>query len=486
MNAPNPPLPAGWSSVTMADVGEYINGRGFKKSEWAEAGVPIIRIQDLTGSRNKPHFFKGNADPQHRVVEGDLLVSWAATLGVYWWRGPEAVLNQHIFKVKSRIHSRFHYYALRAAIGDLYRLSHGSGMVHITKGRFERTQLLLPPFAEQERIVAAIESYFSRLDDGVAGLERVERNLKRYRSSVLKAAVEGRLVPTEAELALAEGRDYEPAGELLKSILAERRQQWEKSGRRGNYNEPIAPDVSDLPELPEGWCWTTADQLTSGDRNSAYGVLVPGPDLIDGVPLVRVGDIESGSVRTDNLKRISRTIADKFAKTYLKGGEVLLTLVGTIGRTAVVPQALAGANVARAVGVVPVSRLISPNWVEIWFRSPAQRYSLEQKAHEVARKTLNLEDVRAAVVGLPPLQEQLRVCEAVEDLNSLAAAAAESVRADLLRCTRLRQSILRWAFEGKLADQDPSDVPVSRLLEGIRAEGRSGDGRRRKRCEART
>ena len=95
----------------------------------------------------------------------------------------------------------------------------------------------------------------------MATLERVQRNLKRYRASVLKAAVEGRLVPTEAELARAEGRDYEPASVLLERILAERRRRWQEAGGRGKYQEPVAPDTTDLPELPEGWCWATMDQV---------------------------------------------------------------------------------------------------------------------------------------------------------------------------------------------------------------------------------
>ncbi|MEQ8762815.1 MAG: restriction endonuclease subunit S, partial [Planctomycetota bacterium] len=90
-----------------------------------------------------------------------------------------------------------------------------------------RHRLPVPPLGEQHRIVEAIESYFTRLDDAVATLGRVQRNLKRYRASVLKAAVEGRLVPTEAELARRQGRDYEPASVLLDRILAERRRRWE-------------------------------------------------------------------------------------------------------------------------------------------------------------------------------------------------------------------------------------------------------------------
>ena len=96
----------------------------------------------------------------------------------------------------------------------------------------------------------------------MAALRRTQANLKRYRASVLRAACSGELVPTEAELARAEGRDYEPAGVLLERILAERRARWEsQEKRRGKYKEPAAPDTSDLPTLPEGWVWATVDQM---------------------------------------------------------------------------------------------------------------------------------------------------------------------------------------------------------------------------------
>jgi type I restriction enzyme S subunit len=347
-----------------------------------------------------------------------------------------------------------------------------------------RHRLPIPPLPEQHRIVEAIESYFTRLDDAVATLERVQRNLKRYRASVLKAAVEGRLVQTEAELARAEGRDYEPASVLLERILAERRRRWEdkelaKMKAKGkapkddkwkaSYEEPILPNTSDLSDLPEGWSWASVDQLEQGDRRSGYGVLVPGADIPGGVPLVRVGDIRGGSINGSKLKRISRDVADTFAKTYLKGGEVLLTLVGTVGRTAVVPAYLAGSNVARAVGVIPVSELVEPHWVEYWFRSPATRHRMVGKAHEVARKTLNIEDVRAAAVAVPPRSEQIRIREAIEDHASIVDSVDRQNEISTHRFARLRQSILKWAFKGRLVDQDPSDEPASVLLERIQA-----------------
>ena len=115
----------------------------------------------------------------------------------------------------------------------------------------------LPPLAEQRRIVAEIEKQFTRLDAAVAALKRVRGNLERYRASLLKTACEGGLVPTEAELARASGREYEPADRLLERVLSERRARWESQEKRGRkYKEPAAPDTSDLPDLPEGWVWS--------------------------------------------------------------------------------------------------------------------------------------------------------------------------------------------------------------------------------------
>src|SRR5258708_3170634 len=86
------------SRPTLGEVGEYINGRGFAKSEWSTHGRPIIRIQDLTGTGDAPNYYAGWVEDKYLVQPDDLLVSWAATLGAFIWRGPEGWLNQHIFK----------------------------------------------------------------------------------------------------------------------------------------------------------------------------------------------------------------------------------------------------------------------------------------------------------------------------------------------------------------------------------------------------
>jgi type I restriction enzyme S subunit len=508
-------LPPQWAEATLDEIAEIQGGiqKGKKRSSSLPLrDVPYLRVANVQRGYLDLDVVQSIQATEEEISQlclqvGDVLFNEGGDrdkLGRGWiWTGAlsECIHQNHVFR--ARIIDRILNPKLLSwygnTLGQQYFFDEGkqtTNLASLNSSKLKALPVLVPPQAEQHRIVEAIESYLTRLDDAMATLERVQRNLERYRASVLKAAVEGRLVPTEAELARAESREYEPASVLLERILVERRRRWEEAelaktkgkGRmpksdtwKANYVEPAAPDTSELPELPEGWCWATIEQLESGDRKTGYGVLVPGEHTSLGVPLVRVGDINKGRIDGTSLKCIDRAIADKFAKTYLQGGEVLLTLVGSIGRTGLVPTSLSGANVARAVGVIPQSSLLVPHWLEFWLRSPSMRHFMISKAHEVARKTLNLEDVRPAHVALPPLCEQSRICEAVEYSETSIDSLESSSKLSYLRSTKLRQSILKWAFEGRLVDQDPSEEPAAELLERIRVERAAANGKQQPR-----
>src|SRR3569833_194766 len=147
------------------------------------------------------------------------------------------------------------------------------------------------PLDQQKRIVAEIEKQFTRLDEAVANLKRVKSNLKRYKAAVLKAAVEGRLVETEAERARREGRCYETGEQLLQRILEDSRSQW---NGKGKYKEPAAPEPRELPEMPEGWVWATLEQLCPTFVDSAHRTPKYGET---GKPAIGPRDVVGGDLR---------------------------------------------------------------------------------------------------------------------------------------------------------------------------------------------
>lgn len=146
-------LPNRWTHSKLGDLGKYLNGYAFNAKTWATSGRPIIRIQNLTGSNDNCNYFQGEIADRYVVRRGDLLVSWAATLGAFVWQGEEAVLNQHIFKVESNIDKSFHRYLIDLKLDEMMKRTHGSGMVHITKSNFDNVPVDVPPLAEQQRIV---------------------------------------------------------------------------------------------------------------------------------------------------------------------------------------------------------------------------------------------------------------------------------------------------------------------------------------------
>ena len=165
-------LPKGWTEINVGELAQYTNGKAFQPSDWEQRGLPIIRIQNLNDENCKYNYTSIGHEEKYRITNGDLLFAWAASLGVYIWKGEDAWLNQHIFKVEPLpfIDKQFLYYLFQYLISEFYNRSHGSGMVHITKKEFETTIALLPPLSEQSRIVKSVESYYATLDNISANL----------------------------------------------------------------------------------------------------------------------------------------------------------------------------------------------------------------------------------------------------------------------------------------------------------------------------
>jgi type I restriction enzyme S subunit len=314
-----------------------------------------------------------------------------------------------------------------------------------------------------------VEAVLAKVRAARERLNRVPAILKRFRQSVLSAACSGRLTADWR----AQNPNAEPANLLLARITAERAASGQKKGIEEESNNL----EFQTPEVPESWVPARVEELLHYVRSAGYGVLQPGEDLRDGVPMVRVCDIENGTVRVDELKRIAPHIDSQYARTRLEGGEVLVTLVGTIGRVGVAPQSVRGANIARAVAMLPLCPHALADYLHFALTEPGKNLELNELAREVARKTLNLGLLKAVRVPLPPLAEQREIVARVSALFARADAIDARLTAARSAADRLTQAVLAKAFRGELVPteaelarrENRTYEPASELLARVRA-----------------
>lgn len=470
--------PTGWLVVPLGEVADVQLGKMLDQKRTDGTRLPYLRNVNVRWG----HFevsdllempFKDHELERYAVRPGDVLVCEGGEPGrAATWRRSDLTLKYQKALHRVRLGGDLppswlvHQLYLDASSGRLGKSFTGTTIGHLPREAFIEYEFRLAPFPEQHRIVEAIESYFTRLDDAVATLDRVLRNLTRFRASVLKAAVEGRLVPTEAQLARAERRDYEPASVLLEHIMVDRRRRWEASGRKGKYQEPVAPDTTSLSKLPEGWCLATVEQIAEHrlgkmlDKDKNQGT--PRPYLRNANVRWFEFDLEDVSEM-----RVKETELDEVS---VHAGDVVVCEGGEPGRAAVWQRADQSFVIQKALHRVRPAQGISPWFFAYLLAADAASGRLSGGFTGSTIKHFTGEALRKYCVPIPPQREQQRIVEAVDDVLSLIVAAEKILDAAQRRCARLRQSILKWAFEGKLADQDPSDEPASILLECIKAE----------------
>jgi type I restriction enzyme S subunit len=503
------PLPKGWTFASFPDIAEInpVMPSIFPADTQLVTFLPMASVDVLSGridtsaNRAWQEVKKGYT----RFQENDVLF---AKITPCMENGKAAVAHGllggvgagstefHVLRANSLVTS---HYLLLFILQEKFRssaraaMTGTAGQLRVPARFLESQKIPLPPLPEQYRIVSAAESYLTRLDDAMATLERVQRNLKRYRASVIKAAVEGRLVPTEGELAREEGREYEPASVLLERILAERRRRWEEAelakmkakGKvpkndtwKAKYVEPAGPDMSELPELPEGWCWSSIDQLSQLVRNGF--TKKPGPE--GRVRILRISAVRAMRIDFGDCRWLPGDPED-YDADLVHEGDLLFTryngtpaLVGVSGLARVVDRPTVHPD--KIIKVRPIKLLLNLSYLELSVNTGISRRFIESRIRTTAGQAgVSGGDVKKIPVPLPPLAEQNRIIDEQERILAFALSTSNALTVSRARGIRLRQSILKWAFEGRLVDQDPSDEPANVLLERIRAERAAGNGK---------
>ena len=483
-------IPASWEWTISREIAEIIGGgtpRTDDPSNFEGGDIPWITPADLSGYREKfiSHGArnitkKGLDNSGARVMpEGAVLFSSRAPIGYVAIASNPVSTNQGFksFVLCPAIGSDFAYYYFLRARQLAVDLSSGTTFREISGAKAALIPFPVAPLREQARIVAEIEKQFTRLDAAVGALKRVQANLKRYRAAVLKAAVEGLLVPTEAELARREGRSYEPASELLKRIVAERRARWETRNNRAKKmrllnEEPLAPEQTNLSGLPEGWSWTSLDALLREPLRNGHSAKESGSS--DGVPTFTLSAVTYGDFSAANIK-ITTANAEKVEDLWVQPDDIFVErsntpeLVGTCRRYVGPPRPAIFPDLLIRVRLVTSA---VPAYIELALQAERTQRFFREKAQGISGTMPKIDQgvVEKVAVPLPPIAEQTRIVVEAERRFSIVDELHAEVENDLKRAERLRQAILKSAFEGKLVPQDPSDEPASVLLERIRAE----------------
>jgi type I restriction enzyme S subunit len=469
-------LPDGWVWTTLREACVIVLGQSPPSSTYnAEgAGLPFYQGKAEFGDLY-PTPVKWCSHPNKLAEAGDILISVRAPVGPTNLCREQSCIGRGLAAIRPTggMSGLYLLYYLRSIEQDWQSKATGTTFSAITGSVLRGQRVPLAPLPEQRRIVAEIETQFTRLDAGVAALERAQANLKRYRASVLKAACEGRLVPQDPT--------DEPADRLLARILEQRRARWEAEHPGKKYKEPASPDTEDLPELPEGWVWATVEQLASpGPRSIQSGPF--GSNLLHsefqdtGILAMGIDNVLEGRFSMGKQHRISPEKFEQLRRFEARPLDVLITVMATVGRCCVVPPTLETAIVTKHVYRISANQsFINPYYLmhTLWGGSEVRR-QLFGEVRGQTRPGINGTILKQLAIPVPPLPEQRRIVAEVERRLSVVAALEREVGAALARAARLRQSILKRAFEGRLVAQDPDDEPASALLARIRAEREAG------------
>ena len=350
-----------WPTKKLKEVATYINGRAFKPTDWGETGLPIIRIQNLTKTQEKFNFFNGKVENRYLVKDGDILLSWSASLGVYIWNKGNAVLNQHIFKVvpNEDINKSYLFYSLIVAVEELKRRVHGSTMTHVTKPVFNRVAICIPPLNIQKQIVERLDKIAEaqKLNDGL-----IQKSDELFQSLLHK--------------------ELNPAGPADAKAMAGKK-NWE------------VKKLGDIVEVKGGKRVPKGMNFASGKTNHPY---------------LRVTDFVDNSIKTDGLKYIDEKIFQHIKRYIISSKDIYISIAGTIGLVGKIPHELDGANLTEnAAKLLIIKKIVDRDFLIFCLSTSTAKNQIKIFTQAVGVPKLALERIEKIKISLPSLKTQKQI-----------------------------------------------------------------------------
>lgn len=472
----NKKLPDSWKFVRFGDVIDIQGGSQPPKKHFVyepqEGYVRLLQIRDF-GNKPVPTYV-----PKYKVTKfctkDDIFIArYGASLGRIV-TGLEGAYNVALAKVifkEETFFSKYLFYLLQTPYFQtpIHMISR-SAQNGFNKGEIFPIEIPIAPFHEQKYIVEEIEKQFSRLDEAVDNLTRIKANLKRYKASVLKAAVEGKLTEEWRKA----NPDVESANKFLKRILVERRKKWEEAelakmkakGKepkddkwKKKYKEPGKLATEKILDTPSTWLWVRLDAVTEikgGITKDSKRKIENAKEL----PYLRVANVQRGYLNLDKMKYI-KVSEVKLPELLLENGDILFNEGGDrdkLGRGWIwegqINKCIYQNHVFRARLYLKEmnGKLFS------WFGNTfGQQYFMAKGKQTTNLASINKTMLSAFPVPLPPLEEQMQLIKEIEKRMTVVSAIEQEIIKNSVCADRLRQSILKKAFTGKLVPQINND-----------------------------
>jgi type I restriction enzyme S subunit len=469
-------LPDSWAQVPFDEAVSVVSDRGhrIKQKEYVSEGpLPVVdQGEGLIGGytdnvaakveANKPVIVFGDHTRRFKYVKFPFAV------------GADGV---KLFSAEDFWNPDFLFLQLAAL--DLEDRGYGRHYQHLRK-----KELVLAPLREQSRIVAKLEELLSDLDAGMAELRAAQKKLQQYRQSLLKAAVEGALTADWREAQRQQGAPTEIGAQLLDCILTERRARWEarqlaKFKVQGKappkdwekkYPEPVQPDTTALPTLPEEWVWASVEQLGDVQLGRQRS-----PDKLTGLSptrYIRAGNITEAGIDFSDV--LEMDFSEQERETFrLRAGDVLLTEASGsaehVGRPAVWPN-IDGLFCFQNTVLRFTPQGVSSTFAFYSFLAMQKLGVFRRLSGGVGINHLSAGKFSRLPFALPPASEQVELVNSLDSQLVIVEERLSEIELSLKQATAQRHGILRTAFSGELVSQDPKDEPAAVLLERIRAE----------------
>lgn len=369
-------IPEKWSFSKLKYIGNYINGYAFKPDDWGSVGKKIIRIQDLTGSNDNPNYYNGTIDEKYNVTNGDILVSWAATLDAFVWSKEDGLLNQHIFKAvpNEKVERTYFFWLIKEAMKNMNNDNkHGIFMQHVTLDVFNNFSVPIPPLPEQHLISAYLDRQCTLIDSVIEKTKASIEEYKKLRQAVITQAV-------------------------TKGVRGDRAMK--DSG------------IEWIGEIPEEWKTSKIRYIGTLQNGISKG----GDFFGEGFPFVSYGDVYKNFELPKYVAGLVRT-SDKERQIYsVEKGDIFFTrtseTIEEVGFSAVCTRTIDNATFAGFVirlRPYKVDGIICTVFAKYYFRGEQIRKYLVKEMNLVTRASLGQGLLNAMSVLIPPIAEQQEI-----------------------------------------------------------------------------